>query len=478
MRLALSIGLALLTAGCATTNPQGSFEAASQPVSERSGLATAWPRSPADSELALAHSRALLAQPLTPESAAQVALLRNPGLFARLEELGISQADYAQATRISNPSLELSARRPNEGGLATNVEAGLIQDLLDPLLLPLRKRFAAAELEMVKLSMGQAMLDLVAETKMAFAEHQAAARRVERLGVIVEIEEAAVAFAERQRQAGNLPQLELEEQQALLAETRAEKVHAELEARAAQEGLQRLLGLAGADLGWTAAQMLPEPPADELATQDLEALALEGRLDVAAARAAVGLVEKALSLRRANRFFPGGVRVGISREREPDRLRVTGPVLELELPIFDTGAASIARLEAEHRRAERQLEELTILVRSEVRELADRYVASRDLARFYRDTVLPGRVRILDETLRHYNAMLKGVYDLLMVKRLEIEAEKAAIEAWRDAWVARYALERALGGRFPAAAPAAGPAPEPHHDHHEHHDHHAPGGHR
>ncbi len=449
MRLALSIGLVLLTAGCATTNPQASFEAASQPVRERSGLETAWPRSPADLEAALAQSRALLAQPLTAEGAAQVALLRNPGLFARLEELGISQADFAQATRIANPSLDVFARRPNQSGLATNVEAGLIQDLLDPLLLPLRKRLAAAELEMVKLSVGQAMLDLIAETKIAFAEHQAATRRVERLGVIVEIEEASAGFAERQRQAGNLPQLDLEEQQALLAETRAEKVHAELEARAAHERLQRLLGLAGTETGWTAASMSPDPPADELSTDGLEALALEGRLDVAAARSAITLVEKALALRKANRFFPGGVRVGISRERDTDRVRVTGPVLELELPIFDTGAASIARLEAEHRRAERQLEELTVLVRSEVRELADRYVASRDLARFYQDTVLPGRVRILDQTLRHYNAMLKGVYDLLMAKRLEIEAEKAALEAWRDAWVARFALERALGGLFP-----------------------------
>jgi cobalt-zinc-cadmium efflux system outer membrane protein len=42
--------------------------------------------------------------------------------------------------------------------------------------------------------------------------------------------------------------------------------------------------------------------------------------------------------------------------------------------------------------------------------------------------------------------MLVGVYDLLQAKRLEIEAEKATIETWKDYWLARVELERALGG--------------------------------
>ncbi len=443
--------LALAATGCATTNPAGSFSDAAQPVAERSALEPAWPRS-ADAGADLdRRAGALLSEPLDPQRAAQVALWMNPGLFADLEDLGISQADYAQATRIANPSLDVSYRRPNQAGLVANVEAGLIENLLDPLLLPLRKRMAAAELEAAKLRVGQRMLDLIAETKEAVVELQAADRLVERLGVIVEIEQAGADFAERQRAAGNLAQLELEEQQALLDETKIEKLHAEIAARARREKLQRLMGLPGSETAWTLADMPLDPPADAVDGGDLEALALADRLDVAAARAGVGLIDRALSLRRAGRFFPGGVRVGISRERDPDRLRVTGPVLGIELPIFDTGAASIAKLEAERRRAERQVEALAIRIGSEVRETADRYAAARDLARTYRDSVLPRRVRILDQTLRHYNAMLIGVYDVLLAKRMEIESEKAAIEAWRDAWVARFALERAVGGKLPGS---------------------------
>ncbi|HXU34466.1 MAG TPA: TolC family protein [Thermoanaerobaculia bacterium] len=444
--------LLLATAGCATTNPAGSFSEAARPVAERTALEPSWPRDePAAMDLA-ARAKALLAEPLDPDRAAQVALWRNLGLLADLEDLGISQAEYAQATRIANPSLDFSYRRPDRFGLVANVEIGLIENLLDPLLLPLRKRMAAAELEAAKLRVGQRLLDLVGQTKQAFAELQAADRLVERLGIIVEIEDAAATFAERQREAGNLPQLALEEQQALLDETKIDRVHAQVAAKAQREKLQRLMGLPGTDTGWSTAEMPLDPPDDEMTVSDLEALALSDRLDVAAAKAGVGLIDQALALRRAGRFFPGGVRVGISRERDPDRVRVTGPVLGIELPIFDTGAASIAKLEAERRRAERQVEELSIRIGSEVRETADRYVAARDLARTYRDSVLPRRVRILDQTLRHYNSMLIGVYDVLLAKRMEIESEKAAIEAWRDAWVARFALEHAVGGKLPGGS--------------------------
>ena len=42
--------------------------------------------------------------------------------------------------------------------------------------------------------------------------------------------------------------------------------------------------------------------------------------------------------------------------------------------------------------------------------------------------------------------MLKGAYDLLLAKQNEVAAERSYIEAWRDYWIARAELERAVGG--------------------------------
>jgi cobalt-zinc-cadmium efflux system outer membrane protein len=439
--------VAAALSACASSDPQASFDAVASEVSGRSALEAAWPRDDAAEAALRERARALLAQPLTPEAAAQVALWRNRQLLARFEEIGISQADYAQAGRLANPSLSYGRLSPGGHGRSAKIEASLIEDLLDPLLLPLRKRLAAADLEATRLRVGQAMLDTVGEAKRSLVEAQAAASLVERLRVIAEVEAAAVALAERQREAGDLTQLDLERQRAELTETRLEAARAESEALGKREAVNRVLGLIGAETSWIAARNdgLPGPVADS----SLEELALERRLDVRAASFAVERVESALRLRRRTRFLPGGLRVGVAHEREPDRLEVTGPLIALELPIFDTGAASIARLAAEYRFARRQAEDLEVRVRSRVRELRTRLAGQVAAAREARETLLPQRVAILDQTLRHYNAMVQGVYDVLAARRAEIEAERVAIEAWRDAWVTRYDLETAVGGALP-----------------------------
>jgi cobalt-zinc-cadmium efflux system outer membrane protein len=52
--------------------------------------------------------------------------------------------------------------------------------------------------------------------------------------------------------------------------------------------------------------------------------------------------------------------------------------------------------------------------------------------------------------------MLKGTYDLLLAKQSEVATERSYVEAWRDYWIARTQLERAVGGRLDAGvAPAA-----------------------
>jgi outer membrane protein, heavy metal efflux system len=102
------------------------------------------------------------------------------------------------------------------------------------------------------------------------------------------------------------------------------------------------------------------------------------------------------------------------------------------------------------------LEALAVDARSEVREQRDRMLAARDLALYYERELLPQRARILDLTLRQYNAMFKGAYDLLLAKQAEVEAEKARLAAWRDYWIARARLEKALGGSLPQPAVAQG----------------------
>ena len=163
-------------------------------------------------------------------------------------------------------------------------------------------------------------------------------------------------------------------------------------------------------------------------------------------RMRLDLIGQSLALRTKTRYMPAGIRIGVDTERETDSQRVTGPILDLELPIFNQGQGEIAKLTAQYRQAQRELEALEVNARSEVRETRDQLIAARDLTSYIGKRLLPTQQKALNLTLQQYNFMLKGTYDLLLAKQNEVAAERSYIEAWRDYWVARAELERAVGG--------------------------------
>jgi cobalt-zinc-cadmium efflux system outer membrane protein len=73
----------------------------------------------------------------------------------------------------------------------------------------------------------------------------------------------------------------------------------------------------------------------------------------------------------------------------------------------------------------------------------------RNLIDHYRRTVLPLREQIVDLTLKKYNYMLTGAFDLIMAKQQEFEAYQKYLEAVRDYWIIRADVQRSLGGRLP-----------------------------
>jgi cobalt-zinc-cadmium efflux system outer membrane protein len=435
--------------GCATVDPGAAFVDVSGKVRERSGQDARFMRSPADAQEIESLVRGLLKDELTADTAARVALLNNRHLQATLQDLGVAQADLAQASRISNPDLHGFLRSPNREPGGKNYEVSLVQDFLNILIQPLRKKFAAAELEATKLRVGHELMRTMADTQVAFFTLAGREQLAARLALILDIEQTAAAFARRQSAAGNINSLQLLNHEAAATEAAIALALTRIDARRDREELNRLMGLWGPDLEWKIATSLPPLPEQEIAIEHLESFAISNRLDIEAARWGVETVGRALALKQKTRYFPVGIEVGVQHERESDGQRVTGPSLGLQLPIFDTGKASIARLKAEYERAQRQLEALAINTRSEVREARDAMLAAREVKERYETVLLPQRVKILEETTLHYNMMLKGAYDLLLAKQAEVTAERGYVDAWRDYWIARTELERAVGGRLP-----------------------------
>ena len=280
-RLILS-AVALLAAGCAT--PSASFERVQSTVAERTGKRVQWNRGGSEDAQVEQGVRAILRRELTAERAVQIALLNNRELQARFEEIGIAQAAVIEAGLLSNPSLAASFRFPNRPPSGSNIEYSIAQNFLELIMLPLRKRIAAAQLAQTEIQVADKVLQLVAEVKTAFYTAQARRQMLDRLRVVSEINEAAAEFTKRLHDAGNTSDLELANQQGSYEQSHLEVAQTELQLQRDRERLNRLLGLWGSETNWKMADHLPELPAHEISLQNLETRAIAQRLDLKALR--------------------------------------------------------------------------------------------------------------------------------------------------------------------------------------------------
>ena len=448
--LVLVAACALSFAGCASVPDSSNI--VRDDVARRSGLNIAWPHTAAERKESDDKVGMLLQGELTPDAAAAVALLNNYRLRATFEEIGISEADFIAATRLANPSFSASVRWPDKQPRPPNVEFNLSVEVLNALLIPVRKKLAGEQLAVAQEQVAHEALGLIADAKKAAYEVQAREEFRNRLAAILAVNQAAANFAQRQFAAGNISRLDLLNQQSAMQEAQLELARTDAALQDDREQLNRLLGLAGNQIEWRMAPGLPTPPDQEVDFSSLEQTAMAQRLDLAAAQSQVSVARSALEFKLKTRLLPIDAKLGIDTEREPGgtagHTHVTGPNLELALPIFDQGQADIARLSSNLRRAEALQEALAVDVQSQVRAARAALIAARTTAEYYDATIVPQRRAILKETLLQYNAMQKSNYELLFAKQQELEAERGRIEAWRDYWLARVELERAVGGRL------------------------------
>jgi cobalt-zinc-cadmium efflux system outer membrane protein len=415
-----------------------------QAVEARTGHKTQWDTGTPDDAAVRSRVVALVGKELTLDGAVEVALLNNPALQARYEHLGVAQADLVQAGLLRNPSLDLSARFPISAGAVLDAGLSLVQDFLSLFLLPLRRSVAEAQLQQAQLSLAHDAFGTALAVREAYYRVQAAQQEVELQRMVLEAFSAAAELAARQRQAGNVSELDASARRAAYEEARLALSRDELELSSLREALTRLLGLGGPLIAWRISAGLPDLPPTEVSPERLGEIALAQRLDLAAARKEVEVLERALELARTSRWV-GAVDVGVSAERDPEGFQVLGPSLRLELPVFDQRQALIASLEARRRAAERRREGLSIDAGSQVRVARAALQTRREVVEGYR-TVLLLREQRVSLSQRQYDGMLLGVYQLLAAKESQVDGYREYIAAVRDYWVARVDLERALGG--------------------------------
>ncbi|WP_338870531.1 TolC family protein [Myxococcus stipitatus] len=454
MRLVITTGALLFASGCATVQKERGHAEVATLVEERIGRKTRWNQGTPEDAQVERHLDELMKGPLTSDRAVEVALLNNPALQSTYEELGISQADMVQAGLLTNPSLSMTFGIPLTSDGESETEFSLVQGFLELFTMPLRKKVAREQFDADTLRVAHQALATAAEVRKAYREVQARQQLVELRRMVLVAADAAAELATLQYGQGNINDLALVTEKAFAEDTRLDLAREELALVEDREHLNQMLGLWGARTGWSITEKLPAPPAEEVSLEQLESRAVKQRLDIDAARKQVSALWNALELARSTRYI-GRVDVGASVHGDPNGPRLLGPSLTVDLPIFDQRQALIARLEAQHRQGERQLAELSINARSNVRAARARLMTLRSVAERYQRGILPLREQVVEQSQLQYNAMQIGLYVLLEAKREQIGAYRTYIETIRDYWMALADLEQLVGGQLPGAGPGA-----------------------
>jgi outer membrane protein TolC len=177
------------------------------------------------------------------------------------------------------------------------------------------------------------------------------------------------------------------------------------------------------------------------------------RIDLQLARIEVDALAKSYRLTNATRFINLADISAVSRtQRESGGAHGSGGggEIELQVPIFDFGEARLRRAGESYMAAVNRLAENAVTVRSQAREAYSVHRSSYEIAKQYRDRVLPLRKMISDEMVLRYGAMQVDVFSLLTEARQRIAANIAAIAAQRNFWLAETNLLAALVGGEPA----------------------------
>ena len=447
-KLTLSaLGLAVLT-GCASVSLDQNINRVNVEAGGFTEGKLALARTQEERDQQAQAAQSLLAQPLGQKDAVQLALVNSPSLQALLAQGWAESADAAQVGRIANPIFSFERMR---AGTELDLGRALSFGLLDLLTLPTRYGVATRQIELSQLRLTGNVLDQVTRVRQAWVRAVAAQQTLQYAKQVYDSAEAGAELARRMQGVGNFNRITRAREQAFYADAATRLSTAQHQVTASREELVRLLGLDESQAqALKLPERLPDLPKQALDPQAVGSLATKARLDIRLAQTALDGAAKAQGLNMVTSFTDielTGRRNTTFDNAEGTRSNARGWEIDVRLPIFDWGGMQRDAMNARTLAAANQLEAAARAAGSSLRESYSAYRTAYDVARHYRDEVVPVRKVIAEENQLRYNGMLISAFELLADARDQVGAVTAALDAQQQFWLADAALQASVIGR-------------------------------
>ena len=447
-RLLLAALAASLVAGCASVDIDQALAETNASAGEFTQGSLELSRTPQQAQSRRRLAQQLLAEPLTMDGSVRLALANSPAMQALIAQGWADMAAADQQGRVANPVFTFERARL---GSEVELQRLLSFGLLDLITLPQRRAVADNRIAQERIRLTGSVVEQVARVRHAWVQAVAAKQKLAYAEQVKDAAEAAAELARRMQQVGNFSKLQRARQHAFYADAAAQLALSQQAATAAREGLVRQLGLDDAQ----AEQLklpdrLPDVPKAARAPADVSTAAMQQRLDVRLAQLQLQSAGKAQGLELAGNLFD--TELGVRHDTVFDnatgqRANRNGYELSIRLPLFDAGSAARTAMNAQTLAAAARYDAVLRAASSQLRENYSAYRTAHDIARHYRDEIVPLRKTMAEENVLRYNGMLIGVFELLADTREQIASVIAAIDAQQQFWLADSALSASLIGK-------------------------------
>jgi len=459
--LTASAAAVVLLAGCASVSLDDALQETNANAQQFTQGKLELSRSREQGERRAALADELLAKPLSQNDAVQLALANSPALQALIAENWASIAAANQLGRMPNPIFTFERMR-----LGDELEIGRLLSigLVDLILLPQRLSISKSQAVQAKTQLTGTVVDQVTLVTQAWVRAVAAQQSLQYAEQVQQSAQASAELARRMQLIGNFSKLQRARQQVFYADATTQLASARHVTTAAREELVRALGLADAQAAkLQLPERLPDLPNAPREAGEVAAAASAQRLDVQIARAQLDVAGKSQGINLLSTFIDvelGGRHDTVFDNAEGTKSTRRGFELDITLPLFDWGSARRDLLNAQSLAAVNRYDATVRGATSQLREGYSAYRTAYDIARHYRDEIVPLRQTMADENVLRYNGMLIGVFELLAEARDQIAGVLNAIGAQQQFWLADAALAASVIGR-PAtvAMPVAGSSP-------------------
>ena len=448
IRLAATAAAVLVLAGCATVDIDQSVKDTNEALPGFTGGKLELSRTGEQRHAREKLSSELLAKPLSMDGAVQLALANSPSVQALIAQSWSEMATANQVGRIGNPIFAFERVRVGE-----ELEIGRLLSigLLDLITLPQRQVISRNQVAQARTQLSANVVEQVSQVRQAWVRAVATRQLLAYAEQVNRSAQASADLARRMQQAGNFSKLQRARQQAFYADAASQLASATHAATAAREELVRQLGLTGEQAReLKLPDRLPDLPKQAQAPTEVSAAATQQRLDVQLSRLQLENAGRSQGLTLLNSLFD--IEAGARRDTIFDNAEGTketgrGFELGIRLPLFDWGGAQRASMNAQSLLAANRYDSVVRAASSQLRESYSAYRTTYDIARHYRDEVVPLRNTISEENVLRYNGMLIGVFELLADHRDQVGTVMAAINAQQQFWLAEAGLQSSLIGK-------------------------------